>query len=85
MTTDDNYRDIAEAVCKVEQQRREAMRELMRDFEKNYYYPKLKTLREACDKLGHKWAFTHLGPLGDPWFSCLVCRAAKCETTEKQL
>jgi hypothetical protein len=72
------HSEIADAVRGIERERREAMRDLMRDFDENYYYPNLKDMREACARLGHKWQFTHLGPLGDPWFTCCVCHAAEC-------
>jgi hypothetical protein len=72
------HSEIADAVRGVEKERRDAMRELMRDFDKSYYYPNLKDMREACGRLGHKWRFTHLGPLGDPWFCCGVCHATEC-------
>ena len=74
------HSEIADAVRGIEKERRDAMRELMRDFEQDYYYPNLKDMQEACGRLGHKWRFTHLGPLSDPWFSCGVCHASECRT-----
>ena len=71
------HSEIADAVRGIEKERRDAMRELMRDFDQDYY-PNLKGLREACARIGHKWRFTHLGPLSDPWFSCGVCHASEC-------
>lgn len=70
--------DIANAVRGIEKERREAMSALMRDFDDNYYYPNLKVMHEACAKIGHRWRFTHLGPLGDPWFRCGTCYASEC-------
>jgi hypothetical protein len=70
--------EIADAVREIEKARRDIMRERMRDFDHGYYYPNLKDMREACGRLGHKWRFTHLGPLGDPWFCCDVCHVTKC-------
>ena len=72
------HSEIADAVRGIEKERRDAMRELMRDFDQSYYYPNLKDMRKACGRLGHKWNFTHLGPLSDPWFSCGVCHASEC-------
>jgi hypothetical protein len=72
------HSEIADAVRGIEKERRNAMRELMRDFDEGYYCPNLKAMREACGRLGHKWRFTHLGPLRDPWFGCGVCHAMEC-------
>lgn len=72
------HKEIADAVRSIEKERREVMRNLMRDFDSNYYYPNLKDMRAACGKLGHKWQFRNLGPLGDPWFSCTICYATEC-------
>ena len=70
--------EIADAVRGIEKERRDAMRELMRDFDHSYYYPNLKDMREACARIGHKWRFTHLCPLSYPWFACGVCHASEC-------
>jgi len=72
------HREISDAVHGLEKERREAMRELMRDFDEHYYRPNIKDAREACGRIGHAWRFTHLGPLGDPWFCCGVCHATEC-------
>lgn len=72
------HSEIADAVRGIEKERRDAMRELMRDFDQSYYYPNLKDMREACGRIGHKWRFSHHGPLGDPWFLCGVCHAHEC-------
>lgn len=72
------HSEIADAVRGIEKERRDAMRELMRDFDQNYYSPNLKDMREACGRIGHKWRFSQLGPLGDPWFLCGVCHAHEC-------
>lgn len=72
------YGEIADAVRGIEKERREAILELIRDFDHSYYYPNLKDMREACGKLGHKWIFSHFGPMGNPWFYCGVCHASEC-------
>ena len=74
------HSEIANAVHSVEKERRDAMRELIRDFDQSYYYPNMRGMRKACGNLGHKWRFTHLGPLSDPWFSCGVCHASECRS-----
>jgi hypothetical protein len=72
------HSEIANAVRGIEKERRDVMRELMRDFDQSYYCPNLKDMRDACGRIGHKWQFTHNGPLGDPWFLCGVCHAHEC-------
>lgn len=72
------HKEIAAAMRRIEKERLNALQELMRDFDKNYYSPNVRTLREACGRLGHKWRFTGLGPFGDPWFSCGICYVSEC-------
>jgi hypothetical protein len=45
--------------------------------------PARKALQDECGLSGHNMRFTHLGPLGDPWFSCTLCHLSKVELTEK--
>lgn len=78
------HSEIADAVRGIEKERRDAMRELMRDFDQSYYYPNLKDMREACGRIGHKWRFSHHGPLGDPWFLCGVCHAHELRAAIEQ-
>lgn len=78
------HSEIASAVRGIEKERRVAMQELMRDFDQNYYYPNLKDMREACGRIGHKWRFTNLGPLGDPWFTCDICHTSECRRETDQ-
>ena len=69
----DSYKAVAKAVRILELERKTAMAELMRDFDSNYYYPNLREIQGECSKLGHKWSFSHLGPLNEPWYYCKVC------------
>jgi len=69
--------EIAEAVNRLDRERRAAMQTLMHEFDVEHYR-KLAELRAQCGQAGHHWHFEHLGPLGSPWFRCGVCRAAEC-------
>ena len=72
--------DIHAERWKLDKERQEAMKGLMHDFDHNYYYPKLKKLRELCEQeTGHKFRFSHFGPLGHVWNYCSLCRASKVE------
>ena len=64
----------------MERARREKMHDAIKDYDEDVYYPAIKALRDECAKSGdgHKWEFSSLGPLGDPWFSCNLCGAAEC-------
>jgi hypothetical protein len=57
--------------------RREFMRNAMAEFDKTHYAA-MRELQDECKESGHNWRFTHLGPLGDPWFSCTLCHASEC-------
>jgi hypothetical protein len=61
----------------LDKERREYQRKAMADFDRAHY-AKLRALQTECGQVGHKWRFTHLGPLSDPWFSCGVCHASEC-------
>ncbi|WP_129448159.1 hypothetical protein [Methylibium sp. Pch-M] len=81
MSEPPTQRDISAAVYELERERREFMREAMRTFDQGHYQ-RLRELQEGCGRLGHKWRFTHLGPLGSPWYCCGVCHASECRKEE---
>jgi hypothetical protein len=66
---------VAERALKKE--RRLKIQELMKEWDEEYYYPRLKALREECGELGHNWKFGDLGPTGLPWFICHSCGMQK--------
>ena len=64
----------------LDKERREFMRDAMREFDEQHN-KKLRALMDECgaSETGHNWRFTHLGPLSDPWFACSVCGKTKVE------
>lgn len=58
--------------------RREHIREVMKDYD-ILHYVAVRELQEQCEALGHKWKFTNLGPLGDPWFHCSSCGKSRVD------
>lgn len=78
------HADIFKAIHALEQERRAAMAERMREYDEKYYRPNRQDIQEACAKLGHVWRFTHFGPLGDPWYSCNQCHASECRPETEQ-
>lgn len=49
-------------------------KELIKEYDKkNEYYPKLKLLREECEKEGHERGNYHDNGLGWEWFYCSKC------------
>ncbi|OIQ75020.1 hypothetical protein GALL_433150 [mine drainage metagenome] len=77
------HRAISDAVYALEKRRRDAISELIRDFDRDHYRPNLALARQACATLGHQWSLTHFGPLGDPWYCCGVCHATECRREER--
>ena len=73
------HSEIAAAVRGLEKERRDAMKRLLHDFDEYYYHPNMQDIHAACEEIGHKWSYTHSGPLGHPWFTCTVCHASKCD------
>lgn len=73
--------DIWSERGKLEKERRDAMKGLMHDFDHNYYYPKLKKLRELCAEQhgDHNFRFSDFGPIGHAWYRCSRCGEAKVE------
>jgi hypothetical protein len=71
------HNEIWQAERRLKKERRERVEELMKEWDKEHYYPRLKALREECGKLGHNWQFTHAGPTGLPWFMCHSCGMQK--------
>ena len=63
-----------------ERARREKIHDAMKDYDDDVYYPAMRALRDECANSGdgHKWEFSCLGPLGDPWFHCNLCGASEC-------
>ena len=82
LRTFETHREIAAAVRRLEKERRDAMDRMMHEFDEHYYYPNMRNIHAACNDIGHKWSYTHSGPLGHPWFTCTVCHASECETEE---
>lgn len=54
----------------LQKERREKQKELMAEWERAYYYPKLKELQDRCE---HHYKFSHLGPVGGVWYTCVLC------------
>ena len=61
----------------IEKSRRQKMSELMDEYDKTVYYPARKALREQCEKIGHRWNFSDLNPVGYPIFVCNQCGATE--------
>jgi len=66
--------------------RREKERVVMADYDRDVHYPALKALRERCvAEGGHHWQWTHVGPSGDPWYSCRSCGKTECRHDDAAL
>lgn len=57
----------------IEKDRREKMRSVMEDYDKNVFYPARKALVQDCFKLGHHPTHHHSNGLGWSWFYCGYC------------
>jgi nuclear transport factor 2 (NTF2) superfamily protein len=54
----------------LEKERSDMMKTLMAEWDINYYYPRLKQLRDRCE---HNFKFSHIGPVGGLWYYCTQC------------
>jgi hypothetical protein len=57
---------------RLEQERRDAMRRLMAEFDKEHY-AKLRALRDRCAAIGHVRGKFDSNGLGTTWFYCNQC------------
>lgn len=57
MVIDMNHKEIEEEKLKLWKERNSKMREFLNDYDSRVYDPAMKTLRENCKKLGHKYSF----------------------------
>jgi hypothetical protein len=65
----------------LQKERRDFQKKAMADFDRGYYR-RLKVIQDECGLEGHNWNFTHLGPLGHPWFSCGKCHKSEVRSAE---
>ena len=68
--------EIGKAVRVLEKERRDKLKELMDQWDTEYYYPKIKELRSRCE---HNFKFVELNPLSWPIFTCTICGYTKIE------
>lgn len=60
----------------LDKERREFMQKAMADFDVGHRQ-RMRALQQECGNAGHNWRFTHLGPLGNPWFACSYCHKSE--------
>lgn len=75
-------KDIGLEIRLLEKEHRDKVRDLMREWERESYYPRRRKLQEECGAFGHNWIFRDLGPLGQPWFYCGRCHLTECREDE---
>jgi len=68
----------------LDKERRDFMKKAMADFDVGHYQ-RMRALQQECGIAGHHWRFTHLGPVGHPWFACSYCPSPRRETPNDQL
>lgn len=61
---------IGQAVRELERERRNKMKDLMQQWDNEYYYPKMRELQSQCE---HNWSFSGTNPVGYPIFDCTIC------------
>jgi hypothetical protein len=60
----------------LDKERRDFMKKAMADFDVGHYR-RVRALQQECGIAGHHWRFTHLGPVGHPWFACSHCHKSE--------
>ena len=67
----------------LEKERREFIRKATAEFDTIWYAKKRELHKECAETVGHKWIFSHLGPLNDPWFYCSRCGLSKVKRDDE--
>jgi hypothetical protein len=67
--------EICQERHRLDQERREAMRRLMADFDKQHF-AKVRELQTRCAKIGHVRGQFHDNGLGWSWYYCNQCGVA---------
>lgn len=62
----------------IDKERRDAVSQLVESLAQKHKAER-KELMDACEAIGHKWRFTHLGPTGVAWSICTICNKSKTE------
>jgi hypothetical protein len=70
--------DIWKRSRELQKERRDLIHELMKPHEE-YFRIRYKEIKELCEKEGHNFRFTEIGPLGHAWFHCTKCGTSKVE------
>lgn len=65
----------------LDKERRDAVRVAMAEYDK-LHNEKRRMLIAECGQEGHLDHFTHIGPLGSPWFTCNKCGRSRVESDE---
>ncbi len=71
---------IGRQIRQLEAERREYQRTAMAEFDR-VYHAKRAALQQLCTH--PHWKFTHLGPLGDPWYVCPICARTRVELEDR--
>lgn len=73
--TDSASTEIWKERHRLDQERREAMRVLMADFDKQHF-AKVRAMQERCAAIGHVRGTFHDNGLGWTWYYCNQCGAS---------
>lgn len=67
--------EIGNKYREIERTRMKKMKELMKEYDENVYYPAIKELRRLCGETerGHNFNFIDTNPIGYPIFTCSIC------------
>lgn len=67
---------IGQQVRELDKERREYQRSVTSEWDRTYYFPKLKDLQSRCT---HNFKFTDLTWRNKAWFNCTFCGMIKIE------
>ncbi len=73
--------DIWKRRHEIDKERRALNSKLMEPYQE-YFRDKRKALMDDCEKEGHNFKFTDIGPLGHIWSHCSKCGKSKVEINE---
>ena len=75
-----NHDDIWKEKSRLDRERGVKLREFLKDYDSKVYDPYIKTLRENCEKLGHKFSFHGYNlTSSDKIYKCNYCGVSRHE------
>jgi hypothetical protein len=72
-------KEIFEERRRIDKERRELIEKLLEPYIEDFRKRTVELMKKCEETTGHKFNFSHLGPLGHAWHYCNYCGKSKVE------